>query len=259
VASRDWMRRARPTALAAPVRWLVPLVLLPLAALAAAAVEAPGSTLPAPSPRIRTIYERDCAVCHGNDARGSARGPSLVGVGAGALDFWLSTGRMPIPSPSSEPQRRAPAYGPATIRSLVGYVQSLTGPGGPVIPHVDLRTADLANGGTLFRVQCAACHSWAGEGGALVSRAAPPTNRATPTQIAEALRTGPGAMPRFGSAALSDQEVADVVAYVRYLDHPNDHGGYPLGRIGPLAEGAVAVFVALGLLFLAIRWIGTRA
>jgi ubiquinol-cytochrome c reductase cytochrome c subunit len=87
----------------------------------------------------------------------------------------------------------------------------------------------------------------------------PPTNRATPTQIAEALRTGPGAMPRFGSAALSDQEVADVVAYVRYLDHPNDHGGYPLGRIGPLAEGAVAVFVALGLLFLAIRWIGTRA
>jgi ubiquinol-cytochrome c reductase cytochrome c subunit len=240
---------------------MVPLVVLPLAALAASAVQATGSALPQPNgnPRVGMIFERDCAVCHGNDARGSSRGPSLAGVGAAALDYWLSTGRMPIASPQTEPQRRAPAYRPATIRALIAYIQALTGPGGPAIPRVDLAAADLARGGTLFRVQCAACHSWAGEGGALVRRAAPPTDRATPTQIAEALRTGPGAMPRFGAAALSDAEVADVVAYVRYLDHPNDHGGYALGRLGPLAEGAAAVFIGLGLLFFAIRWIGTRA
>jgi len=46
---------------------------------------------------------------------------------------------------------------------------------------------------------------------------------------------------------------------VRYLDHPDDRGGDPLGHFGPLAEGAIAVFVGLGLLVLAVRWIGTRS
>lgn len=207
----------------------------------------------------RTLFERDCAVCHGNMAAGSPRGPSLVGVGAATLDFWLSTGRMPISSPSQTPERRPPAYSASTIRSLIAYIQALTGSTGPPIPSVNLQGTDLGVGGESFRVQCAACHSWAGEGGALVNRAAPPTNHATPTQIVEAIRTGPGAMPRFGTAALSDQEVNDVVAYVRYLDHPVDHGGDPLGRIGPLAEGAAALVVGLGLLTLASRWIGTRA
>lgn len=207
----------------------------------------------------RTLFERDCAVCHGNAAAGSPRGPSLVGVGAATLDFWLSTGRMPISSPSQTPERRPPAYSASTIRSLIAYIQALTGSTGPRIPNVNLQGTDLGVGGESFRVQCAACHSWAGEGGALVNRAAPPTSHATPTQIVEAIRTGPGAMPRFGTAALSDQEVNDVVAYVRYLDHPVDRGGDPLGRIGPLAEGAAALVVGLGLLTLASRWIGTRA
>jgi ubiquinol-cytochrome c reductase cytochrome c subunit len=91
-----------------------------------------------------------------------------------------------------------------------------------------------------------------------VNRAAPPTTHATPTQIVEAIRTGPGAMPRFGTAALSDREVNDVTAYVRYLDHPIDRGGDPLGRMGPLAEGAAALVIGLGSLTLASRWIGTR-
>jgi ubiquinol-cytochrome c reductase cytochrome c subunit len=243
-------------------RLLPPLAVLPVALLAAAALAAPArspSPVPPPGPaRIRTLFERDCAVCHGNTARGTPRGPSLVGRGAAALDFWLSTGRMPIPSPNTAPSRKPPAYTPATIRALIAYIQALTGPGGPPIPTVDLATADLAHGGDLFRLNCAACHSWAGEGGALLSRAAPPTRYATPTQIAEAIRTGPGAMPSFGTAALSNQEVNDVTRYTRYLDHPNDRGGEPLGRVGPLAEGAAAVFVGLGLLFLSVRWIGTR-
>jgi ubiquinol-cytochrome c reductase cytochrome c subunit len=206
----------------------------------------------------RTRFESDCAVCHGNSGRGSSRGPSLVNVGAASLDFWLSTGRMPLASPSDTPQRHPPAYRPSTIRALIAYVQYLTGSGGPPIPQVNLAGADLGAGGVSFRLQCAACHSWAGEGGALVSRAAPATNQATPTQIFEAIRIGPGAMPRFGQAALTDREVKNVVAYVRYLAHPFDRGGEPLGRIGPLAEGAAALFIGLGLLVLASRWIGTR-
>ena len=240
------------------------LILL-VAGLSVVAVEVvePAGAQPGPGPTPggtegRTRYESDCAVCHGDSGRGSSRGPSLVNVGAASLDFWLSTGRMPLASPSETPQRRAPAYRAATIRNLIAYIQYLTGPGGPPIPHVQLTGADLAAGGVFFRLQCAACHSWAGEGGALVSRAAPPTNQATPTQIVEAIRIGPGAMPRFGQAALTDSEAKNVVAYVRYLTHPIDRGGDPLGRIGPLAEGAAALVIGLGLLALASRWIGTR-
>src|SRR4051812_48639914 len=45
---------------------------------------------------VRTVYLRDCAVCHGADARGTVDGPSLQGVGRASVDYWVSTGRMPL-------------------------------------------------------------------------------------------------------------------------------------------------------------------
>ena len=90
-------------------------------------------------------------------------------------------------------------------------------------------------------------------------REAPSTHPATPTEIAEAVRTGPGNMPAFGHAAVDDEQLQSLVRYVRYLDHADDRGGAPLWHLGPLAEGAVAVFVGLGLLVVAVRWIGTRS
>jgi ubiquinol-cytochrome c reductase cytochrome c subunit len=144
------------------------------------------------------------------------------------------------------------------IRALVDYAWELTGRTGPDIPHVDLRHAGIARGGELYRLNCAACHSWAGTGGALTERQAPSIAPSTPTQIAEAIRVGPGWMPHFGTAAITDSQLPDVVAYARYSAHPNNRGGQPLGHVGPLAEGAVSVFVGLGLLLLFTRWIGTR-
>jgi ubiquinol-cytochrome c reductase cytochrome c subunit len=219
---------------------------------------------------VRDVYLRDCATCHGADARGTQYGPDLRGAGAAEVDFQLSTGRMPVPSgdaaqhpqrPSLEEaqQRRAPKYDAATREQLVDYVVQLAGGGGPVIPDVHAGVGEVAAGGTIFRLQCAACHAWSGEGGALLQREAPSTHQATPLQIAEAVRAGPGNMPAFGRAAVSDEQLRSLVRYVRYLDHPDDRGGTPLWHVGPLAEGAVAVFVGLGLLVLAVRWIGTRS
>jgi ubiquinol-cytochrome c reductase cytochrome c subunit len=117
----------------------------------------------------------------------------------------------------------------------------------------------VAKGGELFRQQCAACHAWSGEGGALVRREAPSTHPATPTQIAEAVRTGPGNMPAFGTTAIDDEELDSLVAYTRYLTAPRDHGGEPLWHVGPLAEGAAAALLGLGLLLIGARWIGSRS
>jgi ubiquinol-cytochrome c reductase cytochrome c subunit len=80
---------------------------------------------------------------------------------------------------------------------------------------------------------------------------------ATPQQIAEAIRTGPGSMPVFGNAALDDAQLNDTVAFVDSLKHTDDRGGLALGHVGPVTEGAIAIVGALGLLLLATRWIGT--
>jgi len=165
---------------------------------------------------------------------------------------------MPLRDPSDRVQRGTPAYSRTTIDGLVQYVTDLVGDSGPPIPSVDPARGDLGEGGRLYRLQCAACHSWSGGGGALLHVSAPSTHPATPTQIAEAVRGGPGNMPAFGQAALTHSQLDSVVRYVRYLRRPDDRGGLPLWHLGPLAEGAVAVFLGLGALVFATRWIGTR-
>jgi ubiquinol-cytochrome c reductase cytochrome c subunit len=228
-------------------------------------------------PAAKTTYLRDCSTCHGADARGTPTGPSLQGVGRASVDYWVSTGRMPLlansrpakspqgvpppgqrlADPEAQARRGIPAYSPAEIAALEDYVSSIA-PGGPDVPDVDLAHANLATGGQIFRLQCAACHSWSGVGGALYQRSAPSLRAATATQIAEAVRIGPGQMPAFGTAAVPTNEINDLVAYLRYLDHPRNRGGEPLWYLGPVAEGALAILAGLGALLLCARWIGER-
>jgi ubiquinol-cytochrome c reductase cytochrome c subunit len=206
----------------------------------------------------KPVFFSDCAVCHGNDARGTPYGPDLRGFGRASLDYELSTGRMPLPSPDAKLIRRRPRYSPELRDALVTYVFDLAGGGGPDIPVLHQAHADVAQGGELFRLNCAACHAWSGRGGALLAREAPSTHPATPLQAAEAMRVGPGMMPAFGEAAITPSQLDDVVAYVQYIRHPRNRGGYRLWFIGPLVEGGVAWIVGMGVLLLFIRWIGTR-
>lgn len=208
---------------------------------------------------VRTIFLGDCATCHGADGRGSPRGPTILTSGRAGVDFYLSTGRMPLDKPTEAVERHQPKYDPPTIRALVDYIAALPGFTGPDIPVVDIRDANVAQGGVLYRLNCAACHAWSGRGGALLHRESPPLDRATPTQIAEAMRVGPGNMPVFGQAAIDARGLNDVAAYTRELTHsPEDRGGFPLWHLGPLPEGALAVFVGLGILLVFARMIGTR-
>jgi ubiquinol-cytochrome c reductase cytochrome c subunit len=200
------------------------------------------------------LYQRSCASCHGNYGEGTFRGPSLISVGAASADYWLRSGRMPLREPDQRPQRGEPAFDDAEIRQLVDYVTRLGA--GPAIPDVDLASVDLARGGDLYRVNCASCHNWDGKGGALVGLAnAAPLHSVPNLQVAEAIRIGPGTMPEFTQAQLSDMDLNDVVAYVDYLRTPQDVGGYGLAHWGPSTE-TVAGFVAIGLLVLMTAWLG---
>lgn len=206
----------------------------------------------------RRLFETGCASCHGVEARGTPRGPNLRGVGAAAVDFWVSTGRMPLERNTEIAVRKPPSYDRTQVKALVAYVTSLDD-SGPAIPEIDPAAADIVEGGELYRGNCAACHGAVGIGGALArTRHAPRLAPATALQIAEAIRIGPGAMPSFGPETFDDEQVSAIVKYVRELDSPEDPGGIGLGHAGPIAEGFVGWLVGLGVLLVAAWWIGER-
>jgi ubiquinol-cytochrome c reductase cytochrome c subunit len=235
------------------VAWAAPLTLL--AAFAALSLVRPLTARAPAALDARTVYLSDCAVCHGADGHGTTKGPTLEGWGRAGVYYVLTTGRMPLASPDAQVARHPPAYDDQTIRALEDYIATLV-PGGPDIPTIDTTQGDLATGGEIYRAQCAACHQWAGQGGALLHREAPALAEATPTQLGAAVRTGPGAMPQFTPAAVSDEELNSVARYVQYLHNPDDRGGQPLWHLGPVAEGALAL-VAMAVLVVAIRFMGS--
>lgn len=202
------------------------------------------------------LYQQQCVQCHGSSGEGTQRGPALTEVGAASADFYLRSGRMPIDDPGQEVARSEPHFDDAQIRALVDYVDSLGE--GPAVPDLELGDIDQSRGGELYRRNCASCHNWDGKGGAMVGRQNAPDLHAVPsTQIAEAVRIGPGSMPSFGTDVLTEEDLADVVAYVHYLDEPEDEGGYGLAHWGPATE-AVAAFLAVGGLLVITGWLGER-
>ena len=214
--------------------------------------------------RGRDLYVTGCSSCHGSNGEGVTtsddrhRGPSLQNAGEAAAYYELSTGRMPLSNSGEQPKRKRAAYNDEDIAALTAYVGSLGK--GPKLPQIDLAHADLASGGELFRANCAPCHSASGAGGALsYGRAAPSLGAATPEQVGAAVRSGPSEMPTFGDDVLTPSQLDNVAAYVQYLRAPEDPGGLPIGRIGPVPEGFVAWFFGAGALLLIVFWIGTRS
>lgn len=209
------------------------------------------------------LFAANCARCHGIAGRGvtatddpALRGPALRGVGALAPDFYLRTGYMPLASAYDQPIRSRVRFSGDEVRSLVTYVASLGA--GPPVPRVDPAAGDVAEGRKQFTEHCAGCHQAVAEGGVMTGAKAPPLDRATPVQIAEAVRLGPYAMPPFPRSALSDDEVNSIIAYVQYAKDPRDAGGWGINHLGPFPEGMVTWFMAVVVLIATCMVIGKR-
>ncbi len=214
------------------------------------AFEAPGQAL----------YSANCSSCHGPEALGSTRAPNLQGLGAGTIDFWVSTGRMPLANSSVQAIRKPPRFNRLQTLEIAAWVQSLTPGKGVQVPVVNTNKADLEAGNTLFTLNCAACHTITGAGDALMDGAyAPSLHLATLSQIVEAIRSGPGNMPHFSEGNITNTEARDIASYVHgVIQHPSNPGGVGLGGIGPVGEGFVGLLVGVGVLMLVCFWIGER-
>jgi ubiquinol-cytochrome c reductase cytochrome c subunit len=208
----------------------------------------------------RSLFLATCATCHGPDAEGTSVAPSLIGAGAAAVDFQMSTGRMPAKELGAENDRKPSDFTPQQIYDIGTYIESLGG--GPTTPdasQVSTAGANTALGQVLFSTNCAQCHGFAGAGGALTyGKTAPSLNAATPTQIYEAMLTGPEAMPVFGDGTVTPAEKKDIIAYITDTRNEANPGGFSLGRTGTVTEGLLAWLGGLGFLILVAMWLTAK-
>ena len=210
----------------------------------------------------RQIFLKGCSSCHGLNSEGGVIAPSLVGVGAASVDFQVGTGRMPMADMSTQAARKAPVYNEEETAALAAYVASLAP--GPSIPEESAlnyeRDGNSAQGGELFRNNCAMCHNFAGQGGALTQgKYAPTLMGVEPKHIYEALITGPQAMPVFSDKIITPEEKLSIIKWIKAAESEPNLGGAALGRVGPVTEGLLVWTFGLGLLIGIAVWLTAKA
>lgn len=195
------------------------------------------------------LFAANCATCHG---------ASADGLSAAAVDFQLSSGRMP-PEPLSEPLTQP------QIDSLVAYIASLDPAGGapaPSAPDEKYLKGDgnAAIGAELFRTNCAACHNIAGAGGALTQGdSAPEIADVSARSVYQAMLAGPGNMPVFSDTNLTPLQKADIITFLKYKQENPSPGGFDLGSLGPFSEGLFILIFGLGTIVGFTIWLSARA
>lgn len=211
------------------------------------------------------LFLANCASCHGISGEGNrTSGPPLVGAGYAAVDFQVSTGRMPMAQPGVQAPRNdyIDAFDAEQIHQLSSYVASLgPGPDMPEAEWLDPELGDPANGGKIFRTNCAMCHNSSGSGGALTrGKYAPSLMDVEEKDIYNAMLTGPQSMPVFNDDNLTPQEKRDVIAFLKFIEGGgNNYGGQALGSLGPAGDGLFVWTFGVALLIAAAVWVGRKA
>lgn len=308
-----WITARRRHPLAGYVVVILALALFGVgyAAMAPTADQAQAQTLAAEAPSAddvdiaqgKTIFDQTCASCHGLDGSGTyfedeetgdrvvTNGPDLREVGSAAIDFQVSTGRMPSMDPDNQMPRKPMVMSEQELVNLIAYYEAEIRTGGAGVPYevpdVEPQRADFEDedsyeealdayeaeydayiegaddvdmGMKLYLTNCAHCHSWSGGGGALTDgRWAPELHDSTPREIYEAMVSGPGAMPMFSDGVITPEEKQELISYVKTLRaEPNAGGIFELERVGQVAEGFIGWTVGLSLIIACSIWITAK-
>ena len=182
------------------------------------------------------LYARHCAACHGLDGSGGVGVPlALPAFLDSVSDRYLQTTIR-----QGRPGRVMPAFaqlGDAQVGAIVAYLRGWSAGSAPTFSDTRI-TGDARHGAALFAQHCAACHGPEGGGGkgtgVTFSRPrdlpiiAPALNNpgfqaaASDQMLKATLMNGRRGTPMiaFGAHGLSEQDIDDLVVFVRTL-HPS--------------------------------------
>ncbi|MCG7415655.1 c-type cytochrome [Microbacterium aurum] len=208
----------------------------------------------------KKLFQANCATCHGLNMEGTADGPSLYGVGELAVEFQMSTGRMPLQMQGPQAPQKPVQFTEDQIKAIAAWVQS-TSPG-PTYPDASVLDGegDVANGAELFRINCAMCHNVAAAGGALTEgKYAPALTGTSALHMYAAMVTGPQNMPVFNNMTLTTEEKRDIISALLYLQENDSPGGWSLGSLGPVSEGLFIWIFGIGSLIGLTVWITAKS
>lgn len=208
----------------------------------------------------KKLFQANCATCHGLDLQGTDNGPSLYGVGALAVEFQVSTGRMPMQRQDVQAPQKPVQFTEDQILAMAEYVQSVAP--GPDFPaeHIVDGEGDVARGAELFRINCAMCHNVAAAGGALTEgKYAPDIQDTSAQHIYAAMVTGPQNMPVFNDMNLTPEDKRDIISALLYQQETPAPGGFTIGSLGPVSEGLFVWIFGIGALIAVTVWITAKS
>ncbi len=170
---------------------------------------------------------------------------------------------MPLAATTVQAPDKPNLFTEQDVADLAAWVATLA-PGPPIPEDEYLEVVDdderIAEGGELFRTNCAMCHNVAGSGGALTQgKYAPGLEGVEPVYVYEAMVTGPQSMPVFNDANITPEQKQNVISFLSYIEEQPAPGGLTLGSIGPVSEGLFAWLVGMGLLIGCAVWLGAKS
>lgn len=156
-----------------------------------------------------------CGACHGAEGRGNALGPNIATRELSATDF-INYVRSPTGT--------MPAYNVGSVSD-----QALTEMHAALAPVLG-STEPLGNvetGAVLYRrTGCYQCHADQGQGGAQGPRVGP--DALTLSRFTWYIRNPSGGMPPYTDVVMTDQDVADIHAFLESLPEPPAVDSIPL-------------------------------
>jgi mono/diheme cytochrome c family protein len=160
-----------------------------------------------------TFYAKlGCETCHGLGGRGTAAGPAIAGTPR-QLPAFIAYVRQPT---GTMPPQSAQAVSDQALADIHAYLRAAS---------VKLDQAPAApagradNGGILFRkIGCYQCHANEAQGGLSGPRIGP--DPIPFARFAQYVRSPTGDMPPYTERVLSNQDLADIYAFLQARPRP---------------------------------------
>lgn len=207
---------------------VLPTVLVPFALTAALAQEGKPAKKPAAAPAAnvatgRKLYaSAGCATCHGDLGRGGS-GPPIVPLSL-KLPAFVTFIRKPSDSMRPLSEKDVSDAHLADVHAFLASVRASSDAGTSAAPLI----GNAENGKMLnVRDGCYECHGMLGQGGYGYGPRLGPDPISLPAFMSYT-RKPTGVMPAYSAKLASDQDVADIHAYLTSMPRPVDIRNIPL-------------------------------